>query len=182
MTVTLSETPVLETERLILRAPKATDWPAWREMVLSERARFIRAPGGITDGLAWRAMGHIVGHWVLRGWGNFIITEKGGDDSALGMTGPWYPEGWPEKELGWSIWSPAHEGTGIAFEAAQAARDFAFGPLGWDTAVSYIVSENTRSAALAERLGAVLDPDADHPAYDGEDSVLVYRHPKPGAL
>jgi RimJ/RimL family protein N-acetyltransferase len=181
MSVVLSNTPVLETDRLILRAPKAEDWPHWREMALSDRARFIRA-SEMTDGLAWRAMGHIIGHWVLRGWGNFIITRKG-DDTALGMTGPWFPAGWPEKEIGWSIWSPELEGTGIAFEAAQAARSFAFGTLGWDTAVSYIVSENTRSIALAERLGAVLDPNAAYPGWDtpdhADETVLVYRHPKP---
>ncbi len=183
MTVMLSNTPVLETARLILRAPQAGDWPHWLEMTRSERSRFIRA-AEMTDALAWRGMGHIIGHWVLRGWGNFVITRKG-DDTALGMTGPWYPHGWPEKEIGWSIWSPEIEGTGIAFEAAQAARAFAFDTLGWDTAVSYIVSENTRSIALAERLGAVLDPDADHPKpsnpEQAKETVLVYRHPKPEA-
>ena len=127
-------------------------------------------------------MGHIIGHWVLRGWGNFIITRKG-DDTALGMTGPWFPAGWPEPEIGWSIWSAEVEGTGIAFEAAQAARDFVFDTLGWETAVSYIVSENTRSIALAERLGAVIDADAPYPFQDNPDhadkTVLVYRHPNP---
>ena len=183
MTVALSNTPLLETERLILRAPQASDWPQWRDMAKSDRARFIRAQE-MTDGLAWRAFGHIIGHWVLRGWGNFIITLKG-DDTALGMTGPWYPAGWPEKELGWSIWSADLEGTGIAFEAAQAARAHAFDSLGWDTAVSYIVSENTRSIALAERLGAVLDPRAEHPVHSdpkaATETVLVYRHPRPEA-
>ncbi|THH35087.1 N-acetyltransferase [Aliishimia ponticola] len=183
MTIALSNTPALETERLILRAPQADDWPQWRAMTRSERSRFIRA-ADMTDGLAWRAMGHIIGHWVLRGWGNFVITRKG-DNTALGMTGPWFPQGWPEPEIGWSIWSAEVEGTGIAFEAAQAARDFAFGTLGWQTAVSYIVAENTRSIALAERLGARLDPTADHPKpaqkKDTDETVLVYRHPKPEA-
>ena len=185
VTVTLANTPVLETERLILRAPKAADWPAWHAMAMSDRSRYIRA-SEITDGLAWRTMGHIVGHWVLRGFGNFVITRKD-DDTALGMAGPWFPEGWPEREIGWSIWSAEAEGTGIAFEAASAARDFAFDTLGWDTAVSYIVAENTRSIALAERLGAVVDPDAAHPDQPGvpdkdapKETVLVYRHPAPG--
>jgi RimJ/RimL family protein N-acetyltransferase len=93
------------------------------------------------------------------------------------MTGPWFPEGWPEQEIGWSLWSAEAEGRGFALEAAQAARGYAYGDLGWPTAVSYIRPENRRSIALAQRLGAVLDPDAATPD-DSDD--LVYRHPAPG--
>ncbi|MEM6308886.1 MAG: GNAT family N-acetyltransferase [Pseudomonadota bacterium] len=186
MTVTLSNTPVLETDRLILRAPHAGDWPYWKDMALSDRAEFVRAPD-INESVAWRGMGHIIGHWVLHGWGSFIITRKG-DDAALGMTGPWFPAGWPEKELGWAIWSPAAEGTGFAFEAATAARDYAFETLGWPTAVSYIHRDNARSIKLAQRLGAVLEPGSPTPVQaapsetdSDEDNILVYRHPTPGA-
>ena len=168
--------PVLETERLILRQPGAQDWPQWRAMLASDRARFIRA-GDADDALSWRAFGHVIGHWVLRGWGNFVFTLKG-DDTALGMTGPWYPHGWPEKEIGWSVWSEAGEGKGYAFEAASRVIRHAYETLGWDTAVSYIVQDNTRSIALAERLGAVLDPEAATPR---DEPCLVYRHPRPGA-
>ena len=101
-----------------------------------------------------------------------------GDDTALGMVGPWFPAGWPERELGWTVWSDAAEGKGYAFEAAAAARDHAFGALGWETAVSYIDPDNIRSVALAERLGARHDPEARGP---GENSCLVYRHPRPEA-
>jgi RimJ/RimL family protein N-acetyltransferase len=62
-------------------------------------------------------------------------------------------------------------------EAAACARDHAFGVLGWKTAVSYIAPANTRSIRLAERLGAVRDPQA--PRFPGEAEVLVYRHPTP---
>lgn len=174
MTITLADTPVLETERLILRAPAARDWPVWRAMMASDRSRFIRDPD-IDDGKAWRAFGHVIGHWVLRGYGSFVITAKG-DDTALGMAGPWYPFGWPEREIGWSIWRADAEGKGYASEAAVAARSFAFGTLGWDTAVSYVDPENTRSVALAERLGAVRDASARTPR---DESCLVYRH-RPG--
>ena len=68
----------------------------------------------------------------------------------------------------------------LTFEqmAAAAARDHAFGALGWETAVSYIDPDNIRSVALAERLGARHDPEARGP---GENSCLVYRHPRPEA-
>ncbi len=169
----LADTPVLQTERLTLRAPQSGDWPAWRDFAASERAGFIGGPYDLRGG--WRSFGHAVGHWVLRGFGSFVFTFRG-EDRALGMAGPWYPADWPERELGWTIWSPENEGRGIAFEAVTAARDHAFRVLGWDTAVSYIEPANTRSVALAKRLGARRDDQAARP---GHCDCQVYRHPAP---
>ncbi len=179
MTVHLANTPVLETERLILRAPIGSDWKAFADYAGSERARYTGGP--IKRPQAWRAWGHVIGHWVMRGYGLFVFTLKD-SDVPLGMAGPWQPEGWPEGEIGWTIVAPEHEGKGFAFEAAARGRDHAFNELGWDTAVSYIDAPNERSVALAKRLGAVHDPDA--PAFeidDDEPEVLVFRHPHPGA-
>ena len=166
------DAPVLGTERLTLRAPEAGDWEPWASFAASGRAQFIGGP--IDREKAWRALGHVIGHWVLRGFGSFVFTLRD-SQAPLGMAGPWFPEGWPERELGWTVWQTGAEGRGYAFEAAQAARTHAFGALGWTTAVSYIDRANARSIALAERLGAVLDPDA--AKKDAED--LVYRHPAP---
>ena len=178
MTVALCNTPVLETERLILRAPRHGDYDHWEPFALSERAQYIGGPYARKQ--AWRGFGHAIGHWVMRGWGSFVFTFKD-DDRPLGMTGPWYPVGWPEKELGWTLWHADLEGTGIVFEAAARARDYAFHDLGWDTAVSYVDAPNKRSIALAERLGAVRDPDAQIMELDDDGpDVLVYRHPYPG--
>lgn len=170
----LAGTPVLETERLTLRAPGPQDWEAWCAFVLSDRARFVRAPE-MTEALAWRAMGHLVGHWALRGFGSFVYCLKG-SDRALGHAGPWFPVGWPEREIGWTVWDAAAEGHGFAHEAARATIDHAFGPLGWDTAVSYIDPENARSIALAGRLGARHDP----ATVPNQPGLLVYRHAPPG--
>lgn len=178
MKVQLSNTPVIETERLTMRAPQAEDYPHWESFAVSERARYIGGP--YTEKTAWRAFGYVIGHWVLHGWGSFVFTLKK-DTKALGLTGPWFPKGWPEKELGWTIWHDDLEGTGLMYEAACAGRDYAFGTLGWPTAVSYIDEPNRRSIALAERLGASRDDAAPGPAVDDEKTVLVYRHPNPRA-
>jgi RimJ/RimL family protein N-acetyltransferase len=171
----LADTPVLHTERLVLRAPRAGDFAAWDAFARSGRARFIGGPFDARD--AWRAFANIVGHWVLRGWGEFVFCARG-SEAPLGCAGPWFPESWPEREIAWTIWSPEAEGRGYAFEAAQAARAHAFDALGWETAVSYIDPANARSIALAERLGARRDDTA--PRLDPAD--LVYRHPAPGAV
>lgn len=172
----LTGTPVIATARLTLRAPQAGDWPAWRDFAMSERAAFIGGP--VDLGKAWRAFGHVAGMWVLRGYGSFVFCRRG-TDAPLGMAGPWYPADWPEREIGWTVWDAPAEGKGLAFEATQAARDFAFATLGWPTAVSYIHPANFRSIRLAERLGAVPDPAAAVPR-PGEPTV-VYRHPAPAA-
>ena len=111
----------------------------------------------------------------MRGYGSFVFTLKD-SDAPLGMTGPWHPEGWPETEIGWTIWTPEAEGKGYAYEAARAARDFARQSLGWTEIVSYIDVPNARSIALAQRLGAVHDPAAPSPHPD--EPILVFRHPK----
>lgn len=173
--IALSPTPVLETERLRLRAPQGDDWPHWRAFHESERAAMVG--GGLNQpaGQSWRAFGHVIGHWAMRGFGMFVFTSKD-DATPLGLTGPWFPDGWPEREIGWTVWAPQIEGKGYAAEAATAARAYAFDVLGWDTAVSYIRADNARSLALAERLGAVRDDSASTPA--GIIECSAYRHPK----
>jgi RimJ/RimL family protein N-acetyltransferase len=165
----------LETERLVLRRPDARDWEAARAFFLSNRAAGIGGP--LTEGQAWRALAAEIGHWEIRGYGMWIVTRRGAEEHALGMIGPWYPADWPETEIGWMIWDDSVEGTGIATEAARAAIDHAWLQLGWQTIVSYIAPENTRSIRLAEKLGAQYDPAAPQPKPD--QPCLVYRHPAP---
>ena len=177
MTAYLANTPVLETERLTLRAPRLEDFEPWFAFARSPRAEHI---GGFdTLATAWRGFAHFAGQWALRGYGSFIFCHKG-SDAPLGVTGPWHPAESPEKELGWSVWVDAAEGKGLTFEAAIAARAYAYESLGWTTAVSYIARTNHRSIALAERMGARPDPRAALP--EGYDDTVVYRHPAPEAL
>lgn len=174
MTPHLADTPVLETERLTLRAPVPSDVDMFVTIYGSERSKFIG--GHKSPRQAWDFFGTELGHWVINGFGMFTVTFRG-EDRPLGIVGHWCPPNWPEKEIGWVLTEEA-EGHGIAQEAAKACVAHAYGPLGWDTAVSYIATENVRSIALAERLGAQLDRAAEAP-YDG---TLVYRHPAPEAL
>ena len=178
MTARLANIPTLETERLTLRGPAMEDFEPWAAFAMSDRARHIGGP--YTYGTAWRAFCHVAGQWALRGYGSFIFCLKG-SDTPLGMSGPWHPADYPEREIGWTIWAAENEGKGYAYEAAQAGRRYAYDTLGWPTAVSYIEKGNTNSVALAERLGATLDPDAQAP-HDNDPNVLVYRHPAPEAL
>ncbi|MBB93032.1 MAG: GNAT family N-acetyltransferase [Rhodobacteraceae bacterium] len=179
MSVTLSDTPVLETDRLILRAPQAGDMEPGMAFLMDDRARFMGGPQSRFQ--AWRTMGHLTGHWVMRGYGLFIYCDKA-SGTPLGAVGPFFPEGWVEPEFGWSAWTSATEGKGLVAEAAAAARRWAYDTQGWTTAVSYIDRDNARSIALAKRLGAVLDDQAAYPDLPGWEGTLVFRHPGPEDL
>ena len=162
--------PVLETERLRLREWRNDDLSAFAEFWADEAtARFVG--GACTREDAWRRMAMYMGHWALRGYSMWAIEEKASGQLA-GYCGPWNPEGWPEREIGWGLLKAFH-GRGYATEAARRARDFAYRELGWPTAVSYIAAENAASQRVAARLGAIFERTGElrgHP-------VGVYRHP-----
>ncbi|MEL6211296.1 MAG: GNAT family N-acetyltransferase, partial [Pseudomonadota bacterium] len=166
--------PVVETERLRLRAPSLDDWPAFDAYFQTPRSVFNGGPQ--PDWKArYRVFGHIAGQWVLRGYGTFVMEYEG---RGIGAVGLWHPRHWPEQEIGWTIWDPALEGQGLAREGAEAAIADAYDRVGLPTLVSYIDPTNARSIALAERLGAALDAAAERP--DPDD--LVYRHKRPDRL
>ena len=164
----MTEIPSLETDRLLLRSPRMEDWPAFQEMMLSERSVFMGGP--FSTRVAWGLFCHGVALWELMGHGALMIEDRT-SGQCLGH-GPLFPE----RELGWSVY-PQAEGQGYAFEAAKALRDWAFETLALETLVSYIDPGNTRSRKLAERLGAKLDPDApgQDPTLRPEDSFGALR-------
>lgn len=167
--------PMIETERLVLRRPGERDGDAYAQVFTSGRGKYM-GPVEVTLREAWKNFYTELGHWEIRGYGMFSVTRKG-DDTALGLVGPWYPHTWPAREIGWTLFE-GHEGKGYATEAAIATRAWAYLELGWTGAVSYIDPENTASARVAERCGARLDPAAEGP----DPGDLVYRHPSPEEL
>ncbi|WOE76205.1 GNAT family N-acetyltransferase [Alterisphingorhabdus coralli] len=143
--------PILVTERLILRPPAAEDFEAFAAFSSDEEmTRFI---GGVMQrGAAWRAWATLAGAWHLRGFSMFsVVLRESGD--WIGRIGPWEPEGWPDKEIGWGI-APEYAGKGYACEAAVACMDYAFDLLGWEKVIHTIDPENIASIKLAERLGS----------------------------
>ena len=170
--------PVIRTERLILRLPMARDLEAVHAYNASERSRWTGGPRDRAE--SFRAYASARGLWEFLGFGMFAIQIRG-EDAACGLAGPWFPEGWPEHEIGWNLWREDVEGKGIAFEAATAARKWAYDTLGWKTAVSYIHPDNARSLALAERLGCHDDTAASRP-FAAYPETRIFRHPVPEAL
>ena len=167
--------PTLETPRLRLREWRESDLDGFADFwAHEETARFVGGVKSRAD--AWRALAMQLGHWRLRGYGLFVVEEKASGAFA-GWSGPYYPEGWPEPELGWAL-AARFQGKGYATEATRAARDFAYGALGWTTAVSLIDPDNHASLRVAERLGARRDGVFDLRGTE----VGLFRHPSPADL
>ncbi len=165
--------PVIRTDRLTLRAPKITDYLAYRAVFTTDRSQYMGGPFTEDDAFADFCQG--IAGWMLRGAGMWTITLHH-DDAPLGWVYLWQEMGDPEPELGWVL-TEAAEGHGYAAEAARAVLPHAltlFGPNGF---VSYIDAANTRSSRLATALGAVRDPVAEaEMAALGEVELHVYRH------
>lgn len=167
--------PRIETGRLVLRAPRVTDFDAYAAFFASERAVLER--GRRDRHGAWLEFANVAGQWLLHGHGALSIEDRA-TGAYLGETGIFRDEDYPEPELGWMLVAEA-EGKGFAGEAAAAVRRWAYASLGLETLVSYIDPRNRRSIRLAERLGAVRDGGAARPGRDAD--CLVYRHPEPSA-
>ena len=145
--------PTLETERLILRPPVQADLDGWAEFMADEEAaRFVG--GKQPRAAAWRGMATMTGAWALRGFSMFSVVERA-SGRWVGRLGPWMPEGWPGKEVGWGI-HPAFQGRGYAVEGSAAAIDWAFDHLGWTEVIHCIDPANVPSQRTAQRLGSRL--------------------------
>ena len=143
--------PVIETERLLLREFRETDFPIYEKLAADiEVQRYL---GGKTLNRieAWRHMAFLVGHWTFRGYGYFAAESKATGE-YIGRVGFSYPAGWPGFELGWTI-APAYQGQGLASEAATRLLDYAFKDLDKSHVISLIHPDNAPSRRVAEKLG-----------------------------
>ncbi len=170
----MTSIPTLTTARLTLRGLQAEDFGPVAEFYSSDRARFVGGP--VSEDMAWRILAGEIGHWTLRGFGRWAAEETATGKLA-GVIGPWFPQDWPEPEIGWDLMN-GFEGLGYATEAARAALDYAFDTLGWRTAISLTAPGNTGSENVAKRLGAQRDGAFEHDRYG---RMLVWRHSGPEA-
>lgn len=165
----LPEAPLIRTERLLLRPYRLDDFPRLFALYETDRAAFIG--GRLSKRRVWDAYMNCIGQWPLFGFGGWAIEEIS-SGALAGEVAVTHPVDFPEVELGWLLLD-GFEGRGYAHEAALAARAWAFSETDLTTLVSYVDPANIRSARLAERLGATIDPGALTP---NDDPILVYRH------
>jgi [ribosomal protein S5]-alanine N-acetyltransferase len=145
--------PSLETERLVLRAPEAADYPVYRDFFAdAEASHFYGGP--LDADRAWRVLATDLGHWALRGYGRWSVVERA-TGRMVGGCGLWWPEGYPRSELTWWI-TPAARRNGYALEASRAAVAYGYEVLGWGLVETHMNDENLAARKLAEKLGGIL--------------------------
>lgn len=150
------DVPVIETERLILRGHRLSDFDPlagmWGDAVVT---RFIGKPSSRPE--SWGRLLIYGGHWNLLGFGYWAVELKDGARFVgdIGFAN-WQRDITPSlddmPEGGW-VFSPEAYGRGIGSEAVRAA-------LGWmdthfpgQTTTCMISPENAASIRIAEKHG-----------------------------
>lgn len=147
--------PTLETERLSLRPFREADVIPFFELSQDpEVMRFVGDRRVPTLQETWRAIAGWIGHWALRGYGQWAIEERS-SGRLVGRAGIINPAEWPGPEVGYLL-GRAWWGRGYATEAAQAAMDWGFEQFAFDDLLSLIDPDNRASIAVATRLGESL--------------------------
>jgi RimJ/RimL family protein N-acetyltransferase len=158
-------TPVLETGRLVLRPPEASDLDQFAAVVSDpDVVRFIGSGRPATPDAAAATIERDLTAWRKDGFGRFAVIRRE-DERFIGRVGllAWDPVTWThstrteigeraEIEIGWTLARDAW-GNGYATEAALAVRDWAFREIRPRRLISLIHPENDRSKRVAEKLG-----------------------------
>src|SRR5881398_2707836 len=134
---------VLETERLLLRFPRESDFEEYAKICADpEVMRFL---GGqpMTELEAWRHMAFVIGHWYFRGYGQWVVEEKA-SGRLVGRIGFTNPAGWPGFELGWTLGRESW-GKGFASEVARHSPRVTFAPAYRSQVPAQFEPENIRS-------------------------------------
>jgi len=156
MSFTMS-VPRLETERLILRELRDSDWDAYAKLMANPNV--VRFIGGETKQRpeVWWQVATLAGHWAIKGYGPFAVERKE-DGVFLGRVGFLHGPEWPGPEIAWTLDEP-YWGKGYAKEAALAAMRWGFDTIGFEKLCSMILPDNTPSIKLAEAVGESYERD-----------------------
>ncbi|WP_324675015.1 GNAT family N-acetyltransferase [Hymenobacter sp. GOD-10R] len=153
----LTQVPVLETERLLLRGCRIDDLPEFT--AIWQEPNFYRFLGGKpqSEEEVWRRMLAQQGHWSLMGYGYWSVEEKstgrfignvGFSDFNRDLT----PSIKGIPEIGWVL-APRVHGLGYATEAVQAALAWGEQNFPNKQTVCIIDPENVASLRIAEKFG-----------------------------
>lgn len=150
--------PLIETERLILRAHTLDDFATYAAYRADPAVMRYMRSGPIDEEEAWFKFHSMVGHWQFVGYGNWAIAEKssGRYIGTLGFSDKKRPASHPASgapEMGWSLGTSAH-GKGYATEAVNAALDWGRAHFGKGARIVCVIdTDNAPSQRVAARVG-----------------------------
>jgi RimJ/RimL family protein N-acetyltransferase len=173
---TLIPVPVLETERLILRAHRQSDFDASVAMWADPRVTRYLRDKPFTEEESWTRFLRYLGHWALLGFGYWAAEEKasGAFIGELGFA-DYKREISPSlkgiPEIGWVLAAHAH-GKGYASEAALAVTAWGDAKFGSAQTACIIDPENAASVRVAEKCGYRYSTST---TYHGMPTVMMFR-------
>jgi len=170
--------PVLETERLRLRAHALSDFAdcaaMWADPVVT------RHIGGrpFTSEESWSKLLRYAGLWSLLGFGYWVLEEKStgrfaGEAGLADFRRDMTPSLDSAPEAGWVLAPWAH-GAGFATEAVRAALAWSDANLSAARTVCLINPENTASLRVAAKCGY---RETARAIYKGSPAVVLDRRP-----
>ena len=168
--------PVIETERLRLRAHRPDDFAACAAMwALPEVVRYIGGkPFSVEE--VWSRVLRYAGHWQWMGFGFWALEEKStgafaGDLGFAEFKREIEPSIQGIPEIGWVL-APHAQGKGYATEAVRAV--VAWGDEHFDRArtVCLIHPENLPSLRVAEKCGY---KEFQRTTYKGQPTIILER-------
>ena len=175
--------PEIETPRLRLRVPGPSDLAAVAAIMSRPETFRYSERGPMRAEETWARLLRHHGHWMLFGYGLFVVEEKrtGTLVGEVGLAD--FHRGFGRDfdsfpEASWTL-APSVWGRGYALEAAQAAHDWLFAARSDRATVCLIHRDNARSIHLAHKLGYRAYAARE---YRGYDALLFRRQERPEAL
>ncbi len=153
------EVPTLETERLILRGHRLTDFEASLEMWAdpSVVAHITGVPS--TPEQTWARLLRYIGHWQALGYGYWVIESKAegvfvGEAGLADYQRDTTPSVRGKPEAGWAL-QPSAQGKGLATEAVAAVLRWADDNLAKEFSAASAIFDpaNQASMRVAEKVG-----------------------------
>jgi RimJ/RimL family protein N-acetyltransferase len=172
----LPPTPVLETDRLVLRALRQDDVPAiQRRFPQWEVVRYLAArvpwpypsdgaASHVTECLEQMARGEKC-YWA--------ILLKRGPAELIGRIDLWPDDGKSRDMRGFWL-DPEFQGQGVMTEAAERVTEFAFVELGWPHLWLSNAEANGASSRIKEKQGAQLIDRASFRFVSGEGTRMIW--------
>ena len=168
--------PVLETERLVLRAHRIADFDAsaamWGDPVVT---RYIGGKPSTREDV-WGRLVRYAGHWPLMGYGYWAIEDKSfgrfiGEAGFADFKRDITPSLGDDPEIGWAL-TPAAHGKGYATEIVTALVEWGDANLSSKRTVCLIHPDNSPSIYVAKKCGY---KEFARTTYKGQPTILFRR-------
>lgn len=176
--MTVPQTIVLETDRLILRRLTPGDLDALHALYRDAEVRRYFPEGTLSyeetrEELEWI----IEVYYGKYGYGLWATIHKETGE-FIGRCGllPWTIEGRFEVEVAYLL-ARAYWGQGLGTEAAQAILDYGFEQLGLERLICLIDADNRASMRVAEKIGMAFEKDV----VDDLGPARLYSRQKPAS-